>query len=71
MRKLGQYEGRRLAWKRWFAWRPVGLGKAGRVVWLRWVERRLVTELCFDGIGYLRSYRFEYRQPRAGVIDSP
>lgn len=27
-------------WERWFAWRPVRLDVSGRLVWLRWVERK-------------------------------
>jgi hypothetical protein len=43
-------------WVEWFAWYPVVIGD--RVVWLKTVERSLVTVCDIYGN---RSFNFEYR----------
>lgn len=61
MRLLGQWEGQRLPWRRWFAWRPVTLGLHGRTAWLRYVSRRVVThQRC--PLGAFRDWHWEYRE---------
>ena len=61
-RKIGQWEGRKLRWRRWFAWHPVFLGKTGRVAWLRFVRRRVVTTKTADWPGvWYNTWRWEYR----------
>lgn len=35
----------RASWHSWFAWRPVRAG--GRIVWLRWLRRRLTRPGAF------------------------
>lgn len=62
-RRIGEWQGRKSAWKRWFAWHPVRLGKHGRTVFLAPVERRFVTVLEADiGPVLLKRIRFEYRE---------
>ena len=59
---IGQWEGRRSSWRRWFAWHPVRLGRSHRFAWLRTVERRWVTALEADfGPCWIRTIRWEYR----------
>ena len=61
-RRIGYWPGRAGPWREWFAWRPVRLGRHGRIAWLRTVKRRFVT--CWDGDGYGlgRGICWEYRE---------
>lgn len=57
---LHRWNNRRGPFKPWFAWRPVILGLHGRVVWLRWVRRRVVTAVGVSETGPYKTWRLEY-----------
>jgi hypothetical protein len=45
----------RFEWHRWFAWRPVVIGRNGNYrewVWWEWIERKVEDE-----IGFIMRYR--------------
>lgn len=43
-------------WHRWFAWRPVRVGK-NDCRWLEFVERKLTFDYCSDGVDITAEYR--------------